>query len=80
MHTNPLLSLKNVPGYLGMAVTVLLLGFATSFAMPYMSLFGVQKVGMSPLLLGVYLTVVALSSITISTLLARWSDRRNNFV
>ncbi|SMB88646.1 sugar efflux transporter [Deinococcus hopiensis] len=75
MHTNPLLSLKNVPGYLGMAVTVLLLGFATSFAMPYMSLFGVQKVGMSPLLLGVYLTVVALSSITISTLLARWSDR-----
>ena len=75
MNLNTLLSLKNVPGYTGLVVTTLLLGFATSFAMPYMSLFGVQRVGMSPGQLGLYLTVVALSSITISTLLARRSDR-----
>lgn len=75
MNLNTLLSLKNVPSYSGLVVTVLLLGFATSFAMPYMSLFGVQRVGMSPGQLGLFLTVVALSSITISTLLARRSDR-----
>lgn len=78
MQTNALTSLRSVPGIGGLSVAVLLLGFATSFAQPYLSLFGVQRIGMSPLALGVYLTVVALSSIVISTVLARWSDRTNS--
>lgn len=75
MHTQLFQSLRNIPGYAGLSLAVLLLGFGTSFANPYMSLFGVEKVGMSPLQLGLYLTVVAVSSIGISTGLARWSDR-----
>ena len=72
---NPLSSLTQVPGFGGLTVTTLLIGSATSFAAPYMSLFGANKVGMSPLALGAFLTLISLSSIVISTFAARWSDR-----
>lgn len=75
MQTNALLTLKNVPGFGGLASGVLLLGFGTSFAMPYMSLFAVNEIGMSPLALGGFLTLISLCSILISTMLARTSDR-----
>lgn len=68
-------TLRSTPGFVGLTFSVLLLGFATSFAMPYMSLFAVRQVGMSPTLLGVFLTLSALSSIGVSTLIARISDR-----
>lgn len=73
--TNPLIVLKNTPGFLSLTVSVLLLGFATSFAAPYLSLFAVREANMTPLMLGVFLTCTALGGITISTFLARLSDR-----
>ncbi len=80
MHTtshsrHTLATLIQIPGFGGLSLAALLLGSATSFAAPYMSLFGANKVGMSPLALGVFLTLTSLSSIVISTLVARWSDR-----
>lgn len=57
---------------------VLLLGLATSLAGPYMSLFAVERVGMSPLQLGIFLTLNALSAVGVSTLLSRWSDVRTD--
>ncbi|AFZ68090.1 sugar efflux transporter [Deinococcus peraridilitoris] len=75
MQTNTLTSLKNVPGIGGLSIAIMLLGFATSFAQPYLSLFGVTEIGMSPIALGFFLTTIALSSIVISTLLGRLSDR-----
>lgn len=73
--TNTLASLTQVPGFGGLSLAALLLGSGTSFAGPYMSLFGANKVGMSPLALGVFLTLISLSSVVSSTLVARWSDR-----
>lgn len=59
----------------------LLLGLAFSFVLPFMSLFGTREVGMSSLGFGVFMTTTSLSSIVLSTWLARWSDmilsRRN---
>ena len=52
-----------------------MLGFGLSLAMPYLSLFGVKAVGMTPLQLGVFLTLNAISAVLLSTRLARWSDR-----
>ncbi|PYE53648.1 sugar efflux transporter [Deinococcus yavapaiensis] len=73
--TNTLTVLKNTPGFLSLAVSVLLLGFATSFAAPYLSLFAVREANMTPLMLGAFLTCTALGGIVISTFLARLSDR-----
>ncbi|WP_034387524.1 sugar efflux transporter [Deinococcus sp. YIM 77859] len=58
-----------------LATSVLFLGLALSFASPYLALFGVDRAEMSPLHLGLFLTVTAVSSVLISTRLARLSDR-----
>ena len=68
-------ALIRLPHALGLTLAVLLLGLATSLAGPYMSLFAVQQVGMTPLQLGLFLTLNALSAVGISTLLGRWADR-----
>ncbi|AXH00019.1 MFS transporter [Deinococcus wulumuqiensis] len=67
-----------MPHALGLTLAVLLLGLATSLAGPFMSLFAVQQVGMSPLQLGLFLTLNALSAVVISTRLGRWADRRRD--
>lgn len=74
----PSVSLADVwrlPHVLGLAVSVLFLGLATSLAFPYMALFGVNRVHMTPLELGIFLTVNAVSGVLVSTRLARLSDR-----
>lgn len=53
-----------------------LVGIAYSFVMPFLSMFGTREVGMSPLGVGAFMTVTSLSSIGLSTVLARWSDTR----
>jgi SET family sugar efflux transporter-like MFS transporter len=60
------------------AVTIfalsLLLGLGYSFVLPFMSVFGTEEVGMSPLGFGVFMTASSVSSVALSTWLARWSD------
>lgn len=64
---------RDIAGLLGCDI---LFGLATSFVMPFLSLFGEHEVGMSPGLFGLFMTVTSLSGIAISTVLARWSDTR----
>ncbi len=73
-----LTGLRHVPHYPHYAMSALLLGSAASFAVPYMPLFGRNAAHMTPIALGVYMTLTALSGIFISTLLARRSDRSAN--
>ncbi|MBB6100136.1 SET family sugar efflux transporter-like MFS transporter [Deinobacterium chartae] len=75
MQSNALLILRRLPGYPRLSLSVLLLGFATSFAGPYITLFGANEAGMSPFALGLFMTLMSVSSIIISHQLGRWSDR-----
>ena len=54
----------------------LLLGLASSFVAPFLSMFGTIEVGMSPPVFGVFMTITSLSGVFLSTVLARWSDVR----
>ncbi|WP_019587473.1 sugar efflux transporter [Deinococcus apachensis] len=71
-------TLRHMPRFPNFSVAALLLGTAASFAMPYLPLFGRNEAHMSPLALGVFMTLLSLGGILISTGLARWSDRRAN--
>ncbi|HEY4302591.1 MAG TPA: sugar efflux transporter [Candidatus Didemnitutus sp.] len=52
----------------------LLLGLATSFVGPFMSMFGTLEVRMSPLVFSVFMTITSVSAIVIGTYLAHRSD------
>jgi len=52
----------------------LMLGFAYSFVVPFMSMFGIQEVGMTNMQFGVFMTLNAIGGILIGTVLARYSD------
>lgn len=58
-----------------LAAATLMLGVALSFTAPYLSLFGVEQAGMSPLRLGAFMTLVSASGVFASTAVGRWSDR-----
>lgn len=51
-----------------------MLGVAMSFTAPYLSLFGVERAGMSPLRLGIFMTAIATSGVIASTAAGRFSD------
>ncbi|MFC4636801.1 sugar efflux transporter [Deinococcus hohokamensis] len=68
--------LLRLPHALGLATSAFLMGFGLSVAAPFMALFGVNEVHLTPLQLGIFLTSNAVCSVLISTRLARWSDRR----
>lgn len=57
-----------------MAISITI-GVTFSFFVPYMTLFAKQEAGMSPIRVGIFLTLMALSGIILSTLLARYADR-----
>ncbi|HEU5078021.1 MAG TPA: sugar efflux transporter [Opitutaceae bacterium] len=50
------------------------LGMGYSFVVPFMSMWGTLKVQMSPVVFGTFMTITAISSVVLSTVLARWSD------
>lgn len=55
-----------------------MLGFGLSLALPYLALFGVNAAHMTPVELGIFLTLNAVGAVSISTWLARRSDRLPN--
>ena len=61
--------------FVPLAIATLMLGVALSFTAPYLSLFGVEEAAMSPVRLGVFMTLVSASGVWASTVVARWSDR-----
>src|SRR5579885_1990467 len=52
----------------------LMLGFAYSFVVPFMSMFGIQEVGMTKMQFGLFMTLNAIGGMSIGTVLARYSD------
>ncbi|MFW8626056.1 sugar efflux transporter [Deinococcus sp. ME38] len=71
-------AMLRLPHAAGLALSVFLLGFGLSLAVPYLALYAVNRAGMTPLQLGVFLTVNAVSAVLVATLLGRWSDRLPN--
>src|ERR687897_135803 len=56
-------------------VSVLLLGIADSMIGPYLVLFGADEAQLSPLQVGVFVSVIAVSGLAVSTWLGRRYDR-----
>jgi MFS transporter, SET family, sugar efflux transporter len=54
---------------------VLLLGIADSIIGPYLVLFGADEAGLSPLQVGIFLSLIAVSGLAVSTFLGRRYDR-----
>ena len=66
--------LLRIPGFLPLAGATLMLGVAMSFTAPYLSLFGIERAGMTPFRLGIFMTAIATSGVITSTAAGRWCD------
>ncbi len=62
------------PDFAGLLGCAFVLGTGHSFVAPFLSLWGTKEIGLSPEMFGLYMTAASLSSIVVSTTLARWSD------
>ncbi len=74
----PLATLFRLPNFLQLSLSVLMIGLAASITLPYFTLFAVNRGQMTPLMLGIFMTLQALSGIFISLRLAQWSDSLPN--
>ena len=59
-------------------VASLLLGLSSSFVAPFLSMFGTIEVGMKPAFFGGFMTITAISSILIATVLSHRSDTHHS--
>ncbi|MDR5782427.1 sugar efflux transporter [Caballeronia sp. LZ065] len=73
-----LLSLTRIPFFLPLSAATLMLGIAMSFTAPYLSLFSVEQAGMTPLQLGLFMTMIAASGVVASAFAGKWTDRRGH--
>lgn len=62
------------PSFAGLLAANFALGMAYSFVVPFMSMWGTLKVGMSAPIFGLFMTTTSVSAIVLSTVLGRWSD------
>lgn len=62
------------PAFAGLLLTNFVLGLTSSFIAPFGSLWATGEIGMSPRMLGTFMTINSLSAIAIGTALGRWSD------
>lgn len=74
MTATPARRLLRAPAFLGLLGTNFVLGLTSAFILPFGSLWATQEIGMSPQLLGLFMTINTLSAIAVSTLVGRWSD------
>ena len=75
MQSKRIAYLAATPFFLPIAVAILFIGLGDAVSGSYLTLFAVDKAHLSPLALGIFLTVLALSGITISMVFGRWFDR-----
>src|SRR5689334_17161090 len=61
---------------LGLLAGAFALGLASSFVIPFLSLWGTRAIGMTPFEFGMFMTTTSFGAVVWSTLLARWSDTR----
>ncbi|MBV9731311.1 MAG: sugar efflux transporter [Verrucomicrobia bacterium] len=71
-----LAKLARTPFFLPLVIATLFVGFGNAVGGSYLTLFAVDKAHMSPLLLGIFLSVYSLSGMIISTSFGRWFDRK----
>jgi SET family sugar efflux transporter-like MFS transporter len=69
------LALLRIPAFVAAALGILFAVLAQAMAMSYGTLNAVERAGMSPLQLTVFLTAGAVSGIVFTTLFGRWLDR-----
>jgi MFS transporter, SET family, sugar efflux transporter len=74
-HLRRLVRLAGAPCFLPLVSAMFFVGLGTAVAGSYLILFAVDKAHLSPLALGVFLTVDSVSGVIISTALGRWFDR-----
>ncbi|PTY02857.1 MFS transporter [Opitutaceae bacterium EW11] len=60
--------------FVGLLFATAALGLAFSFVSPFLSMWGTGEIGLTPVWFSAFMTVVTLSAIAVSTVLARWSD------
>ncbi|AZK47454.1 sugar efflux transporter [Paenibacillus lentus] len=70
------LNMMRNPAVLLLSVCIFFIGMGYSLTLPFMPLFGVEKVGMTPLSLGTFLAVGSLCGIICSTIIGRLSDKK----
>ncbi|MFC0400701.1 sugar efflux transporter [Paraburkholderia rhizosphaerae] len=73
-----LAELARIPFFMPLAAATLMLGVAMSFTAPYLSLFGVEQAGMTPLMLGIFMTLIAASGVVTSAWAGKWTDRHGH--
>jgi MFS transporter, SET family, sugar efflux transporter len=73
-----LIGLLRIPFFTPLAGTTLMLGVALSFTAPYLSLFSVEQADMTPLQLGLFMTMIAASGVVASAVAGKWSDRHGH--
>jgi MFS transporter, SET family, sugar efflux transporter len=79
-HFHRLTELSTTPFFLPITIAILFIGVGDAVGGSYLTLFAVDKAHLSPLALGIFLTVLALSGIIISTAFGRWFDYAPNSV
>jgi MFS transporter, SET family, sugar efflux transporter len=70
--------LTRIHFFMPLAGATLMLGIAMSFTAPYLSLFGVEQAGLTPLRLGLFMTLIAASGVIASAWAGKWSDRHGH--
>jgi MFS transporter, SET family, sugar efflux transporter len=71
-------TLLRLPNFLQLSLSALLIGLSASTMLPFFALFAGTRAQMTPLALGVFMTLLAVSGILISMILGQWSDRLPN--
>jgi SET family sugar efflux transporter-like MFS transporter len=67
-----------IPMFPVLFLTNFIFGLCTSFVVPFYSLFGIDEVGMSNIAFGIFMTVMSIVGVVISTCLGKLSDKRVN--
>ncbi|WP_244817349.1 sugar efflux transporter [Caballeronia sp. Lep1P3] len=70
--------LARLHSFMPLAGVTLMLGVAMSFTAPFLSLFGVQQADMTPLQLGLFMTLIAASGVIASAFAGKWSDKHGH--
>jgi MFS transporter, SET family, sugar efflux transporter len=73
---NRTLFVWNIRGFPVLFLTNFIFGLAMSFFAPFSSLFGIDQVGMSNIGFGIFMTIMAVGGVMISTYIGKLSDRR----
>ena len=75
-HVRQLAKLARTPSFLPLVSAILFVALGNAVAGSYLTLYVVDKAHLSPLSLGIFLTVYSLSGMVISTSFGRWFDRQ----